>query len=202
MYRHINHLPEEILREILNAVLDIQDSTFSDPNAPFGRNALSTSRVLLVCRRWLRVATPLLYRTVVLRSTTQARSLAFVLEHNPKIGKYVRKLRLEGGYGSSIRTVLKLSPNVTDLYMSVTFRSSDRSSGLCQGLDFLNPSRLIIYDSEDSKETTNHDAVMNALCKALPNWKRLVSSALSQSQHRCLIPRATDDNRICCFIPL
>ena len=175
MHRHIHLLPEEVLKEILNAFLHIPDSTFADPDARFGRNALSTSRILLVCRRWLRIATPLLYRIVILRSVAQAQALAAVLECHPYLGKYVRKLRVEGGYGSSMRTILQRSPGISDLYISVSFRSSDRTSGLCQGLSSIHPSRVVIFDAQDNKESSNHDAVVNALCGVLPTWKRMVS---------------------------
>jgi len=66
-------LPDEILKEILYPVLQVDDHSFSDTSAksPFSLMNYSNSEILVVCKRWLRVATPLLYNVVILRSTAQ-----------------------------------------------------------------------------------------------------------------------------------
>lgn len=191
------------MSEIFNNFLHVPDADFADPLARFGPVFPSTppvfqytpysefqfadpyavaqprSNICLVSRRWCRIATPLLLRVVILRSKEQARCLVEMLaearkRHGP-LERNIRKLRIEGGFGDSLRKIMQNSNQVTDLYMAISFHSSDRVSGLCQGLRSLNPTRIVIFDSEDSKEKSNHKEVTTALCKVMQTWSRLVS---------------------------
>ncbi|KAJ7658840.1 hypothetical protein DFH06DRAFT_919114, partial [Mycena polygramma] len=66
--------------------------------SPFAKPSLSTSAYLVVCRDWLRLATPLLYNVVVIRSKSQANALEKVLVNNKEFGRFIKKLRrLRGG---------------------------------------------------------------------------------------------------------
>ncbi|KAJ7651233.1 hypothetical protein FB45DRAFT_1078824 [Roridomyces roridus] len=139
-------LPDEIISEILSPALKVPEELFSDTSdvSPFSNYAPSTSAYLVrvVCKDWLRVATPLLYNVVVLRSTAQANALAIVLKQNPEFGRFVKKLRVEGGYG----IILKATPEITDLFLSLAIWASDNTSGLCKGLPLVNPHRVILVD--------------------------------------------------------
>ena len=98
-----SQLPDEIIKEILLPALFVPDKLFSNTSMesnPFAGYELSSSTILVVCKSWLRVATPLLYETVVLRSKAQAQALAGVLKNNSPLGHFIKKLRLEGGYGT------------------------------------------------------------------------------------------------------
>ncbi|KAJ7651135.1 hypothetical protein FB45DRAFT_732177, partial [Roridomyces roridus] len=114
-------LPDEIVSEILSPALKVPDDLFFDTSetSPFANFTPSTSAYLLVCKDWLRVATPLLYSVVVLRSKAQAMALASVLKANPEFGRFIKKLRVEGGYGPSMHAILKSAPNITDLFLSL-----------------------------------------------------------------------------------
>ncbi|KAJ7177652.1 hypothetical protein C8R46DRAFT_810000, partial [Mycena filopes] len=114
-------LPDEIISEILSPALKVSDERFSDTSdvSPFSKYELSTSAYLVVCKDWLRVATPLLYNIVVLRSRSQANALEKVLASHPEFGAFIRKLRLEGGYGMAMHTILKAAPNVTDVFLTL-----------------------------------------------------------------------------------
>ncbi|KAJ6500838.1 hypothetical protein C8R45DRAFT_863665 [Mycena sanguinolenta] len=141
-------LPDEIISEILSPALKVPDELFCDSSwvSPFAKNLESTSAYLLVCKSWLRVATPLLYHTVILRSKAQAKALSIALAGNKELGRFIKKLRLEGGYGSPMHIILKCSPNISDLFLSFVIYSSDNTSGLCKGLQLINPTRLILND--------------------------------------------------------
>ncbi|KAF7338867.1 F-box domain-containing protein [Mycena sanguinolenta] len=102
--------------------------------------------MLLVCKAWLRVATPLLYKEVVLRSKAQAGALVAALRGKHDPGRFIKKLRLEGGFGAHMNYILKCSPNVTDLFISTAIHSPDTTSGLVLGLPLLNPTRLILFE--------------------------------------------------------
>ncbi|KAJ7433547.1 hypothetical protein FB451DRAFT_1313700 [Mycena latifolia] len=148
--RMLDHsLPDEIISEILSPALKVPDDAFSHTSSlsPFSTYSESTSAYLLVSKAWLRVSTPLLYNTVILRSKAQAKALSRALSKNPDLGQFIKKMRVEGGYGSPMHTILKCSPSISDLFISFEIYSSDNSSGLCAGLPLINPTRLILQDN-------------------------------------------------------
>ncbi|KAK7035977.1 F-box domain-containing protein [Favolaschia claudopus] len=172
-----NSLPDELISEILSPALKVSDEVFSntDEVSPFSSYGESTSAYLVVCKSWLRVATPLLYNTVVLRSKAQAKALAAALSGNSELGHFIKKLRVEGGFGPSMQTVLRCSPNVTDLFLTLEIYSSDSTAGLCKGLSFVNPSRLVLKDIK-YKSLANKmvSQLAVALSQALAKWDKLV----------------------------
>ncbi|KAF8205206.1 hypothetical protein K438DRAFT_1818723 [Mycena galopus ATCC 62051] len=171
-----NSLPDEIISEILSPALKVSDELFCDNGhiSPFAKYSESTSAYLLVCKSWLRVATPLLYNIVVLRSKAQAKALSVALSGNEDLGQFIKKLRVEGGYGLPMHTILKCSPNISDLFLSFVIYSSDNTSGLCKGLPLINPTRLILR-SDDYKRLENKmiSQLTEALIDSISKWDRL-----------------------------
>ncbi|KAF7292031.1 F-box domain-containing protein [Mycena indigotica] len=172
------HLPDEIISEILAPALDVDDDLFTQSlgtgrHSPFVRFSESPSAYLVVCKAWLRVATPLLYNVVIIRSKGQAQALAAVLSNNPLLGSFIRKLRVEGGYGASMYKVLTNAPNITDLFLAFNMYSADKTDGLCRGLERVNPRRVIL----DTGEYRSNNATLelgDALVAAIPKWDRFV----------------------------
>ncbi|KAJ7756212.1 hypothetical protein B0H16DRAFT_695047 [Mycena metata] len=181
------HLPDEILSEILSPALKVSDEAFStthsyDVASPFMTFSESSSAFLLVSKAWLRVATPLLYNVVVIRSKAQAQSLAGTLKLNPALGRWVKKLRVEGGYAISMLKILQTCKNVTDVYLRVAILRLDNTCGLCRGLHLLNPLRIII-DYGDWYGTFVCGKLVDALSECiLTTWKRLAVAAVSDSE--------------------
>ncbi|KDQ60090.1 hypothetical protein JAAARDRAFT_32473 [Jaapia argillacea MUCL 33604] len=169
-------LPDEILKEILSPSLHVPDEKFTDTSGPsvFFRFDLSTSAFLLVCKRWLRVATPLLYEVVVLCSKAQAQALSQVFATNKQLGTFVKKLRVEGGYGMPMEKIIKASPNIKDLYLSLALYSTDSVSGICRSLSSISPTRLILYESSDHLDNASTRQLTKAICASISsNWKAL-----------------------------
>nr|GAT52316.1 predicted protein [Mycena chlorophos] len=170
-------LPDEIISEILSPALKVADDAFANnySKSPFARFTESTSAYLVVCKSWLRVATPLLYHVVVLRSKAQAKALANALAKNPDLGRFVKKLRVEGGYGPSMHTILQHSPNITDLYLSLDILATDTTEGLCKGLPLINPTRLI-FQCENGRDRSNkaYTALVDVLKKCIQQWDELI----------------------------
>ncbi|KAJ7259677.1 hypothetical protein C8J57DRAFT_1338947 [Mycena rebaudengoi] len=171
------HLPDEILSEILTPSLSVSDTDFSDtsPNSPFASySGHSASAFLLVSKSWLRVSTPLLYNVVVLRSKAQAAALAAALKLNPDLGRFIKKLRLEGGLGASMHPILKGTLSVTDLVLTMDIWSSDSTSGLCRGLSLINPRRVILRHSGGKARTNKATTDLTEIVlKCLPEWSNL-----------------------------
>ncbi|KAJ6538353.1 hypothetical protein DFH09DRAFT_1042324 [Mycena vulgaris] len=170
-------LPDEILSEILSPALKVSDDVFSDISqvSPFADYSPSTSAYLVVCKDWLRVATPLLYNVVVLRSKAQANALEKVLRSNPQFGRFIKKLRVEGGYGMTMHAILKSAPNTTDIVLSLSIWSSDNTQGLCQGLPLIDPNRVIVMAPVLDKPLKNKHlaALMAALFSCIRTWEKL-----------------------------
>ncbi|KAJ6619276.1 hypothetical protein B0H10DRAFT_2026771 [Mycena sp. CBHHK59/15] len=102
-----HHIPDEILAEILAPLLQVPDEMFSDTSlrSPFATSSTSISSVLLVSKAWLRVSTPLLYHDV----TTE------------NLGRFVKKLRVEGGFGILMHHILKkrrMSPTYPNKFLN------------------------------------------------------------------------------------
>ncbi|KAJ7454593.1 hypothetical protein B0H11DRAFT_1819876 [Mycena galericulata] len=174
-------LPDEIISEIVTPALRVSDQRFSDTStttSPFATYEESTSAILLVCKAWLRVSTPLLYHVVVLRSKAQAKALDATLKKNPDLGRFVKKLRVEGGFGLYMHGILKSAPNITDIYLSLHIHASDSPSGLVSGLSLINPQRLILWDEEEKRLKNRHVsqlmASLEALAKKWDNMKTVV----------------------------
>ncbi|KAF8209296.1 hypothetical protein K438DRAFT_1810805 [Mycena galopus ATCC 62051] len=169
-------LPDEIISEILSPALKVSDELFCHNGfvSPFAKYSESTSAYLLVCKSWLRVATPLLYNIVVLRSKAQAKALSVALSGNGELGQFIKKLRVEGGYGPPMHIILKCSPNISDLFLSLQIYSSDNTNGLCKGLPLINPTRLILQDvSYKPLENKVISQLSEALIKSISKWDRL-----------------------------
>ncbi|KAJ7699464.1 hypothetical protein B0H14DRAFT_3035697 [Mycena olivaceomarginata] len=169
-------LPDEIISEILSPALKVSDEVFRDTSevSPFSNYSESTSAYLLVCKSWLRVATPLLYNVVILRSKAQAKALSLALSGNEELGQFIKKLRVEGGYGAPMLAVLKRSPNISDLFVSLEIYSTDNTSGLCKGLELTNPTTLILRERRGKLvENKMVSQLLDALSKSIPKWDRL-----------------------------
>ncbi|KAF8599081.1 hypothetical protein BDV93DRAFT_405776, partial [Ceratobasidium sp. AG-I] len=70
-------------------------------NSLFPDRSTSIS-VVLVCKSWCRVAIPLLYEAVIVRSSIQARALWSTLRKTPALGIHIRRIRLHHGLGKLI----------------------------------------------------------------------------------------------------
>ncbi|KAG5637118.1 hypothetical protein H0H81_005711 [Sphagnurus paluster] len=145
----MTHLPDEILKEILSPALKIPDKDFCSTSSvsPFLRFSTSTSAYLVVSKSWLRVATPLLYNVVVLRSTAQAKALAQALSGNKLLGTFIKKLRVEGGFGVSMFKTLMSAKNITHLWLTLKLVTGDSVAGLCRGLPHIKPTHVILHDN-------------------------------------------------------
>ncbi|KAJ7166457.1 hypothetical protein C8R43DRAFT_917891 [Mycena crocata] len=168
------NLPDEIIHEILSPALRVSDETFSTTSvSPFAKTTESSSAFLLVSKAWLRVATPLLYGVVILRSKAQAQALAVALRSNPNLGRFIRKLRVEGGFAISMHKILQASTNITDILLYVEIVPSDNVCGLCRGLPLIDPVRVILCHAHDysTRTATKLEDVLHECI--LKRWKKL-----------------------------
>lgn len=136
-------LPDELTFEILLHSLRLPDERFeSQSDIPLANSAVC----LAVCKSWLRIGTPLLYQSVVLRSSSQAEALALSLRESKTRGRLIERLRIEGGYGGVMYAIVKATPNVKALCLTLYVSTLDNVSGLCRALPMMRPIRVVLYD--------------------------------------------------------
>ncbi|KAJ6495957.1 hypothetical protein DFH09DRAFT_1205155 [Mycena vulgaris] len=177
-----NRAPDEIISEILSPLLKHSDEVFSDASEkPLVKPGYSSSTYLLVCKAWLRISTPLLYSVVILRITAQATALEQVIKPNPEFGLFIKKLRIEGGFGQAMHTILKCAPNITDLFLTLSIWGSDNVNGLCRGLPLINPRRVILVDGDQvaympkPKKNKQVTQLLDTILKVVPKWDKLLT---------------------------
>ncbi|KAJ7605902.1 hypothetical protein FB45DRAFT_766274 [Roridomyces roridus] len=171
----VRNLPEEIVHEILCPALSVSDETFSAsvfcqfPSQ--GRGHLD-SNILLVSKLWLRVAIPLLYNVVILRSKGQAQTLALTLRSNSELGTLIKKLRVQGGYASSMQWILQAATKLTDICIALDWDRGDNASGLCRGLPLIDSTRVILIYCDGL--TPAQGKLVDLIVDCVPEWKNLV----------------------------
>ncbi|EMD36438.1 hypothetical protein CERSUDRAFT_115454 [Gelatoporia subvermispora B] len=129
MHTTLSFIPEELLERILELVISPGPSEpthrpswhpYAPASRPYSKSHASPiapspvlNRVspLLVCRAWLRIATPLQYRHIALRTPRQTVLLANTLRRNPQFGLWVRSLRVEGTF-AALGDVSCMCPNI------------------------------------------------------------------------------------------
>lgn len=186
-------LADELLKMILVPSLTISYTQFTSSSpVAFGKNAtISSASVLLVCKRWLRVATPLLYESVVIRSVGQSHALCDAFCANPAFAAHVKKVRLEGAY-DSIDKVLGPCKNLVTLVILLRIFSDARVVSLCRALPMINPKVVILRDDwrfDNAKLRT----VFSSLCEAIPTWSNMVCC-------KRRLPLSSDDGSRLCSI--
>lgn len=75
-------------------------------------------------------------------------------------------LRVEGGFGKALETIISAAPKIQDLYLTFSISSSDNVQGLCNSLPSTNPRRLIVHESAECLSGGKH-ALDNAKTRDL-----------------------------------
>ncbi|KAJ6584653.1 hypothetical protein B0H19DRAFT_1105878 [Mycena capillaripes] len=205
-------IPDEILSEILSPALRVSDEVFSVTSetgrSPFLSMSESSSAFLLVSKAWLRVATPLLYNVVVLRSKAQAQALAAVLTSNPALGKFVRKLRVEGGYAISMLKILQTSPNITDIFLTLDIVAPDNPCGLCRGLQLIDPVCVIIhFRGMSGRISLETEKLVKKVETCIPTWTKMAvfkmqcPLVLWRTFSSISVPLSTAPNLVTLWVP-
>ncbi|KAH7102768.1 hypothetical protein BKA62DRAFT_698763 [Auriculariales sp. MPI-PUGE-AT-0066] len=178
----MNKLADELLKEILAPPLLVADQMFADQGStsPFSRVTHSASDVLLVCKRWMRVATPALYHTVVIRTEAQAYALNIALTRNSSFGRFVRRIRLEGAYGQYLTPpIVNTMPHVQHLCFTLGVYADDKL-GLAAAFKVwpLQHITLTLCQPRRARNLT-HKKLVQQLCTAIEASTTLTSFAFS-----------------------
>ncbi len=184
-------IPNELLEAILFHALTIPTAVFEAwrTHRTFCSSPQSgVSSLLLVSKRWHRLGTPALYESVILRTSAQVQAFAQPLtdrrDKERTLGRYLRRLRIEGGFGSAVIKVLTAAPAVSTLYLGFDLTNHDSMSGLTRTLKKVNLEHLLL-DSVNGRllSTTMGINLSKAIAGALPYWKKLVSDMFTPIDH-------------------
>ena len=143
----MNSLADELIRLIMEPVFIVSENYFAanGPFSPFATVSQSTGEFLRVCKQWMRITTPLLYETVVIRSRAQAYSLNLALSRCPDFGRFTRRLRLEGVYGDFLTPdIYETMPNVKQLCFTETISQKDNINGLQRAFKLFDVERVVL----------------------------------------------------------
>ncbi|KAH7098998.1 hypothetical protein BKA62DRAFT_711070 [Auriculariales sp. MPI-PUGE-AT-0066] len=143
----MNALADELLSIILAPYFAVPEKLFADNGgvSPFSKVPQSAADLLHVCKRWMRITTPLLYETVIIRSKAQASSLNLALTRHAEFGRFTRRLRLEGAYGEWVTPeIVQAMPQVKQFCFTLSVLYKDDVSGLQTAFELFQPERVII----------------------------------------------------------
>ncbi|RPD61400.1 hypothetical protein L227DRAFT_600325 [Lentinus tigrinus ALCF2SS1-6] len=171
-------IPNELLETILFHALTIQTPVFETwrthrtfcSNSPSGE-----SSILLVSKRWCSLGTPVLYESAILRTNTRTEALARTLsDHKRRLGRYLRRLRVEGGFGGALIKVLNAAPGLATLYLGFDLTNKDSTAGLMRTLKQVKLEHLLL-DSVNGRLLSNPTGInlSKTIAGALPHCKTL-----------------------------
>ena len=174
--------PEEVLERILALCVDAQTDAFANPSWHTRQVSRRASSVLLVNKTFLRIATPLLYNTVVIRSSHQLTTiLDNVFRPSPQLATFVKTVEISGGSYDGLDDFVRLCVNLEEFDMSLdnTPWEEDVREKFAESLKGMRKIKSLIVrkDAYLTQEKPKH--LMNQLSDAIVAWTSLVSFLLS-----------------------
>ncbi|KAH7107386.1 hypothetical protein BKA62DRAFT_683197 [Auriculariales sp. MPI-PUGE-AT-0066] len=180
----VSILPEELLKEVFRIALHVPDHLFYDVSleSPFSFVEHSKSGLLLVCKRWLRGATPVFYETLILRSNAQVMSLCNALAAHRQFACLVKRLRLEGRVPEPLGEMAKRMTSLQDVCLAFNYTgvSAFKFSGFTKFLRALNPQRAAFVRPIGIHYSKSAN-VNKKICQAVSAWTNLTSLMLPYS---------------------
>lgn len=208
----LSAMPEEILERILDLVVSSKPcpganyrpvwhpypAASASASAPSPHSALPARTPphlapLLVSRTWLRIATPLHYRHIVLRSPRNTALLAATLRASPELGRWVRTLRVEGTF-QALPDVVRMCPHLEGFDMTVDNGSAgqapaqadgqdgqtqtdDKVARFCSAFREMRQIRHLVIRKNAYLTQPRPTLIFEELGKAITGWNHLVSLA-------------------------
>ncbi|KAH7097323.1 hypothetical protein BKA62DRAFT_643508 [Auriculariales sp. MPI-PUGE-AT-0066] len=195
-----HRLADELLKDILAPPLLVSDALFcnTDDVSPFSRVDSSASDVLLVCKRWMRVATPCLYETVVIRSTAQAHALRAALTRNPQFGTYVRRFRIENTYATYLNTkIIATMPNIRELVLPIGVMAADRPTDLYALVANPKIEHFLVVNYRSRGSNVTRRKLLSKAIDAVATWKSLKRVTSSENSWKKLGDKFWDALAVC-----
>ena len=173
--------PEEVLERILALCVDAQTDAFANPSWHTRQVSRRASSILLVNKTFLRIATPLLYNTVVIRSSYQLSTiLDNVFRPNPELASFVKTVAISGGSYDGLDDFVRLCVNLEEFDMTLdnTPWEGDVREKFGESLMGMRKIKSLVVrkDAYLTQEKPKH--LMGQLSNAIATWTSLVSFPL------------------------
>lgn len=172
-------LPEELVERILAlCVLPNCNSSPLRPSWHIQSSARSTASVLLVNKTFRRIATPLFYKTLVLRSPAQLPLLLDgALKPNPELGTYVRNVLISGGYAGLDELVHQCQHlEVFDMTLDNAPWDDGVQQKFADSLKEMGGLKHLVIRKNAYLSQAKPKYMISQLTQALPYWSALVSA--------------------------
>lgn len=176
--------PEEVLERILALCVDAQTDAFANPSWHTRQVSRRASSILLVNKTFLRIATPLLYNTVVIRSSHQLTTiLDNVFRPNPELATFVKTVMISGGSYDGLDDFVRLCVNLEEFDMTLdnTPWEEDLREKFGQSLMGMKGIKSLVVRKDAYLTQEKPKLLMNQLSNAIAAWTSLVSLRLSTS---------------------
>ncbi|KDQ53885.1 hypothetical protein JAAARDRAFT_38850 [Jaapia argillacea MUCL 33604] len=187
----LNTIPEELVERILALCVDSPQQPPSPSPSPYSSAPNPASHdqtaILLVSKRFLRIATPLFYNSLPLRSRHQSSLLCRTLSRNTVLGSFVRKVVVHnadayGGLGDLLRICHLIEELDLNLDGGDMNGSDDQGTKkLCAAFPKMYRMKRLTL-RKPSRTYLTHEKpkmVLEALADALPYWRDLEHLTLS-----------------------
>ncbi|KAI0701787.1 hypothetical protein C8Q76DRAFT_581217, partial [Earliella scabrosa] len=191
----LQDVPEEILERILALVLVQSPEPSPRPSWHLYQTPTSTRpptviSPLLVCRSWLRIATPIHYRHPVLRSSRHAELLLRALRYTPSLAPCIRSLHLHAT-SPALREIMPLCTSLDTLDITVDNGENPESTAstavvpageaprdrrvveFCEAFTMTRRVRHLVIRKNAYLTQPNPIYVFEQLAKAVSRWHRL-----------------------------
>jgi len=173
--------PEEVLERILALCIDAQTDAFANPSWHTRQVSRRASSILLVNRTFLRIATPLLYNTVVIRSAYQLSTiLDNVFRPHPELASFVKTVAISGGSYDGLDDFVRLCVNLEEFDMTLDNAPWEEDVREKFGESLMGmrkiKSLVVRKDAYLTQEKPKH--LMGQLSNAIVSWTSLVSFPL------------------------
>ncbi|KAH7107394.1 hypothetical protein BKA62DRAFT_764799 [Auriculariales sp. MPI-PUGE-AT-0066] len=179
----IHLLPDELLKEILSLVLHVPSADFrhtAHTNSPFANvDSPTAADILLVCKHWLRLATPLLYHTVIVRSAAQEFALCTAIANERGLGPLVRRLRLEGVGPRRLGDIAPYMTKLDEFALALEQAEVTKPQLLDRLLRSMNPRHFVLAHSRFAVTNLPRN-IYRCIAKNLDRWDNLRSVTLPQ----------------------
>ena len=170
--------PEEVLERILALCVDAQTDAYANPSWHTRQVSRRASSIFLVNKTFLRIATPLLYDTVVIRSSHQlATILNNVFRPNPELAAFVKTVEISGGSYDGLDEFVRLCVNLEEFDMTLdnTPWEENVREKFAESLMGMRKIKSLVVRKDAYLTQAKPKHLMNQLSNAIGTWTSLVS---------------------------
>jgi hypothetical protein len=167
-----------IPEELLDTILDLCIVTAAD-RPPWHVRSPERSRasLLLVNKTFLRIATPILYKTVLLRSPSQLSSILInTFRPNPKLASYVKTIILPGGAHDGVEELFQFCRNtqLLDVTLDKNPLGPGTTSRFGNSLRQMKRIRHLVIRKDAYLSQEKPKYIISQLSQAIGYWDSLV----------------------------